>query len=89
MADDRIQGLVQKLINKVFISELSEESKKFISPRRTEITQINVVKDKKTKVEFIPKPITIGIDEDYTIKIIENVKTFKTKKNKEINYLNQ
>lgn len=70
-------------LNKVFISELAEESRKFASPRRTDITQVNVVKDKKTKVEFIPKPITIGIDEDYTIKIIENVKSFKTKKNKE------
>lgn len=84
---NRLEGILNsnEELNKLFIGELTEIKNKFKSPRRTEITQINIVKDKKVKPEFIPKPITIAINEDYTIKIIES-KQFKNKKNTD-NYL--
>ena len=76
-----------KELNKVFIEELSEIQRKYKSPRRTEISQVTVVKDKKNKPEVVIKPITLAIDNSYNIKFIEP-KAFKNKKNtNDYNYI--
>ena len=67
-------------LNAILIKELKEISAKYKSPRKTEITQVTVVKDKKSKPEIVVKPITVAIDSDFNIKLIEN-KQFKNKKN--------
>lgn len=68
------------LLNQLLIKELKEIQTKYKTPRITEIAQIDIIKDKKAKPEIIIKPITIAIDKNFTIKLIED-KSFKNKKN--------
>jgi len=68
------------LLNQLFIKEIKEIQIKYKKPRLTDITQIDIIKTKKSKPDIIIKPITIAIDKKYNIKVIED-KSFKNKKN--------
>lgn len=52
----------------LFLTRLDTFTKKFGFPRRTQLTQIEVPKESKSKPEFIPEPCGIVITTTHTIK---------------------
>ena len=52
----------------LFLTRLNTFTKKFGFPRRTQLTQIEIPKESKSKPEFIPEPCGIVITTTHTIK---------------------
>ena len=63
----------------LFLTRLDAFTKKFGFPRRTQLTQIEIPKESKSKPEFIPEPCGIVITTTHTIKHM--AKTVKPKTN--------
>ena len=63
----------------LFLTRLDTFTKKFGFPRRTQLTQIEIPKESKSKPEFIPEPCGIVITTTHTIKRM--VKAIKPKAN--------
>lgn len=63
----------------LFLTRLDTFTKKFGFPRRTQLTQIEIPKESKSKPEFIPEPCGIVITTTHTIKRM--AKTAKPKTN--------
>ena len=52
----------------LFLTRLDAFTKKFGFPRRTQLTQIEIPKESKSKPEFIPEPCGIVVTTTHTIK---------------------
>lgn len=63
----------------LFLTRLDTFTKKFGFPRRTQLTQIEIPKENKSKPEFVPEPCGIVITTTHTIKRM--AKTTKPKAN--------
>lgn len=57
----------------LFLTRLDTFTKKFGFPRRTQLTQIEIPKESKSKPEFIPEPCGIVITTTHTIKRMAKV----------------
>lgn len=62
----------------LFLTRLDTFTKKFGFPRRTQLTQIEIPKESKSKPEFIPEPCGIVITTTHTIKRMPKVAKPKT-----------